>query len=485
MSTITGIYDNIRVSPYHLDVIEYFYVKKSLNQHDEACVRGCMSEQTASDYKNNVLESTVCSIHFVSEGKHQMLFSGFLTQIEMEEINGQYEAVLYFTGLTKALDYGEKIIDYQSEAKTYSEIISDKMQGYSNLSYMLGIADKNIPQFLLQYEETDYKFLRRLLSMVHEPIFTRAEGSNGMIYFGKATGGASIDLELVSYEIEYDGNDCQTDRKNGLGASSGREYKQYRAKRKEFLQIGDKVNALGRELYVKAAEYSNIDGVSENSYLLCEEAGLYARKQQNANVTGISLDGTILKTLRDRVKIELDATPKTGESKARWFSYSTAASSSDGSGWYCMPEIGEQVRLYVPTDKEEDAYVISAIRSGGKAAGGVSASGGAGASDGKTSMPENKSLSTKEGQEVKFTEDGAEITCAGQVANIKLNKDGTMEITAMGDMDLTAGNSVSIRAEGQLVMMAQDKIVLKNEMGSSFEMEENIIVNANQIKNNS
>ncbi|MET3211328.1 UNVERIFIED_CONTAM: phage baseplate assembly protein gpV [Paenibacillus sp. PvR008] len=32
------------------------------------------------------------------------------------------------------------------------------------------------------------------------------------------------------------------------------------------------------------------------------------------------------------------------------------------SGWYDMPEIGEQVELYLPTHREQDAYVTDSLR---------------------------------------------------------------------------------------------------------------------------
>ena len=45
-----------------------------------------------------------------------------------------------------------------------------------------------------------------------------------------------------------------------------------------------------------------------------------------------------------------------------WFPFSSVSSSSDGSGWYCMPEPGESVRIYFPTAKEAEAYVITCIQ---------------------------------------------------------------------------------------------------------------------------
>lgn len=477
MKVQTGIYDNIQLSPYNLEVINSFHVTKQLNTHDEALLTGIISEDILENYKNVVTESTIFSIRFKHNEKKQLLFSGFLLEMDVREINEQYEVTLHLAGLTKALDYRRWIHDYQDENKTGSGMIRKLMKGYPDITYAVEIEDKIMDKFLMQYEETDYEFITRFLSLENEPVYTRIKNDRGQIHFGNRKTDSVLELELVSYDVEFDTMAYEADKKNHMGATGVKEYLQYRTERKEFLQIGDRVKALGKELYVKGAEYSLTDGVSKNCYLLCEKDGLYVTKQYNSKMTGISLDGSIITTLRDRVKVELDITPKTGEEKARWFAYSTSASSQDGSGWYCMPEIGEQIRLYFPTDREEDAYVISAIRSGGD-------TGSSGSGD-RTSTPQNKSLANKEGQEVKFTEDGTEITCAGGVAVMKLNKDGTLEITAMSDIDFTATNSISICSDGLFSMMANDKILLTNKTGSSFEMNENIQVTGNRIKNNS
>lgn len=479
MGTVTGSYGHIWMAPCNLDVIDSFYVKRQINDHDEAWIKGCISESALLYLKNCVGDTTVFSLFFESDGKEQLLFSGLILEAEMEELNGRQDVTLHFSGITKALDYRKKVLDYQDEAKTGKGMIEGIMKAYPDLSCHIAAGESRLEAFLLQYEETDFEFIRRLLSLEHQPLFTRSEGVCGEIYFGWPKTGASVDLNLISYEMEFDGAGYEADRKNQLGSANGKEYLKYRVARDEFLQIGDQVNALGRTLYVRAAEYSRIHGNSKNCYLLCEEAGMYACGRRNDNITGISLDGTITKVKRDRVKIELDATPRTGESKARWFSYSTAASSSDGSGWYCMPEIGEQIRLYFPTEKEEEAYVVCAIRSGGKGAGGGEGGGG------RTSNPQNKSLATKDGQELRFTDSGADISCAGGTASINLNKDGTLDIVSMGDLDLSAGSSIRIRADGELLMQAKGKISLANKKGGSLKMLEQIEAKGKQIKNNS
>lgn len=44
-----------------------------------------------------------------------------------------------------------------------------------------------------------------------------------------------------------------------------------------------------------------------------------------------------------------------------WFPYSTIYASEDNTGWYCMPEIGDSIRIYFPSKKEEEGIAISSV----------------------------------------------------------------------------------------------------------------------------
>jgi phage baseplate assembly protein gpV len=114
------------------------------------------------------------------------------------------------------------------------------------------------------------------------------------------------------------------------------------------------------------------------------------------NVVGISINGSILEVQRDKVKVQLEISSNTDISTSYWFQYATVAASPDGGGWYCMPEVGEKIRLNCPTKDESKAFVVNAIGTNkGKS--------GAEAENDRMSNPDNKSLQTSSGQEVKFT----------------------------------------------------------------------------------
>ncbi|KAF6589054.1 phage tail protein, partial [Paenibacillus sp. EKM208P] len=76
--------------------------------------------------------------------------------------------------------------------------------------------------------------------------------------------------------------------------------------------------------------------------------------------------------------------------------YSTVYSSPDGSGWYVMPEAGDQIRLYFPDEREQNAFAASSVDL-------------ASSDPVKRSDPAVKSISTKYGKQVVFKPGAVEI----------------------------------------------------------------------------
>ena len=240
-----------------------------------------------------------------------------------------------------------------------------------------------------------------------------------------------------------------------------------------------------KKLYVYELEQTMKDGRYRNQYVLCNRNNFIQSRYYNCELTGISLDGTITARQRDKVQIQLNETGETPQAERRWFSYASPAASSDGSGWYCMPEEGEEIRLFFPTEDEEEAYVISAIKSGGS--GGSGAGAGALAAGGESAPEQNtedKILSNDQGQMVSFTAQGVAMNCADNAAAISLSPDGTIEVTAMTDVSISSEELISLQAEENLSLTALGNVQIINAAGSDITVSETINVHGNRIKNN-
>ncbi|WP_308167970.1 hypothetical protein [Clostridium estertheticum] len=159
-----------------------------------------------------------------------------------------------------------------------------------------------------------------------------------------------------------------------------------------------------------------LDGMISNKYILRDNKGIKVRRDYNNKVVGISLKGNVLDTKNDTVKINLEIDGNQDIGKARWFSYSTVYSSPDGTGWYCMPEVGDVIRLYFRDNEEKNAYAISSanLKSSNSE---------------KRSDPAVKSIGTKYGKQVVMKPGAVEIIGNGNLL-MRLTDDGGIEINS-------------------------------------------------------
>ena len=129
-----------------------------------------------------------------------------------------------------------------------------------------------------------------------------------------------------------------------------------------------------------------------------------------------------------------------------------------------MPEKGDSVRLYFPTENEEKAYVCSVVHEN--------------EGDGIRTDPENKIWRNKYGKEIRLTPEG--ITIKSDTGDyIELNDSTGVKIVSSGSILIKAKDTVEISSEdsnismvaGKRIMLLQDdtQIILKDGITVSGE----------------
>ena len=452
-----GVYNQVWLVPYNVEQITQLQIKRTMKKHDTAYVKGIMSATSVAAYQNMVDGKTIVSLYFKEQENTQLLFSGFVKSLQVVEIGAQREVQIELAGLTQALDRTKTTLDYQDVSKKNTDIIDALMKSYPDISYTVSCKQEAIETLLLQYEETDYYFLKRVLSRRAEPMYTTMQGKHGTINFGVLVRESGAVLDDAEWEISY---------QNGMT---------YCVETEEYLDLGMEVMLDGKKLVVTEVNHQYQNGESSNTYVLGTKELCKTTKISNPQITGISLDGVIKDCKRDKVKIELNKTMPCEAAQRRWFSYSSPAASTDGSGWYCMPQIGEEARLFCPTEEESDAYVISAIRKKEQNSTQKQQVG---------SNPSNKVLANADGQTVSFQEAGIEMACKDGATMLSVNQDGTIEIIADKDIHVHAEQAVMLRAERGMCATAVNALTLENDTGSRIMIQSEITETANRIKNN-
>jgi phage baseplate assembly protein gpV len=215
--------------------------------------------------------------------------------------------------------------------------------------------------------------------------------------------------------------------------------------------IGDSARYLAETLYIGKKSAEIVKGILCFTYELSTRAGWGFPERRNESITGLSLRGRVLEAVRDKVRVCLDIDAG-GEAKSLWeFPYASAYTAEGTGGWYCMPEEGDTVLVYFPTEEERLGCAVNSIRTQDK-------------KTDKTDDPAVKYFRTKDGKELKFSREEIRITCVNDesaVTFIRLDEKGGIEITTSESVSIKSDKDINIEASDSVKVLAADRIRLK------------------------
>lgn len=217
---------------------------------------------------------------------------------------------------------------------------------------------------------------------------------------------------------------------------------------------------LNQTLYVFKIETDLVGSQLIHTYTLKEQSGFSMAEYFNEQLIGASLLGNVLEINRDlvRVKIDHDGT----QTEYKWFLYSTIYSSPDNTGWYFMPEINDRIRLHLPSEHEEESYVISCVHQGDRAHADV------------------KSIRTKYQKEVVFYPDSIYIS-NGMRSHIELHDEDGITIESTKKIQIQAENDITLQSEAKIQILAGEKVTLQ-QAENQIRVEDTIDITAGHIR---
>ncbi len=472
-------YDNLRISTYEVKYIRNMHIENDLNNHAVLNLTCILDDEMKDNYVQDTDEETSIEVFYEKGESKVSLFNGVVTQIKVKVIDYVYTLFIEAKSFDYKMDIEKKKRDFQNINMTTHELINEVMKAYPNANYNISIPNEPIGEFILEYNETDYEFLKRIVSRYNQSLISAMEFQEIHLYLGTPELNVESKTKIVNYKISKAVSEYNDVKNNDVPDVLETDFIAYKIRTQEIFNLGENFNFKNHKFYVRKAIYTMEGGNLENIYELRSKGGLRAKKLYNMNIIGISINGSILEVQRDKVKVKLEISNNADASTAYWFPYSTVAASPDGGGWYCMPEIGEKIRLYCPTKDESKAFVINAIDT-------HEAKSGAEAENDRMSNPENKSLQTDSGQEVKFTPNGILIECSGGQASVNLNRDGSIEVKGQKNINLACVQNLSLRAENEMTISASESVDILCEAGSNLIMNEGdeLLLTGTRVHNN-
>ncbi|MBD5465867.1 MAG: hypothetical protein HDR22_08635 [Lachnospiraceae bacterium] len=446
METIT--YLNLSVDGTPIEKIVSLSIKHSINQHAIAELTGEAPLAAAGDFAKRCDETTKVTITTKASGQPAVIFCGLVANVGVEKQDAYGLLKLSLKSTSYLLDTKKKNKSFQNTGKTYEEILKETYG--SSASLTMNVSDKAIGSIVMQYSETDWEFTRRIAANFNAPVFANVDTPKPNITIGMPTAGKSYTLK-----------DVETDYGSSLGGGTGLKSHQY-------MYLGDKVSYGGQTERVKELSATMVSGILTTTVAVASDKGFEAQNAlmsagqgtalgtgaaggggngvgvtTNAAVSGKMFTGIVQAVQKDKVQVHLvDIDAEYDGGGNYWFPYSTAYSSSDGSGFYCMPAEGDTVRVFFPSGKEGEAFAASSVN--------VS----------PLDDPTHKKWRSPAGKEILMTEEGIFITCKENKIFINLANEDGITISCDKDINICSKTNISVMANEKMVLQADNNILI-------------------------
>lgn len=455
----------VRIIVEPFEFVSYLSVEcvKELNEHGYVRVSGIIKTENVSRYLEYAAVETWVTVKLISEeAVARNYFIGILTDLYIEKEGEVHILNVEVKTGSFLLDLKRHIRSFQSENYLYTKMAQICMKDEAAECVVTEAGEVPADDLIFQYRETDWEFMRRIASYAHVPLIALDHMLAKNCRLGYQDDGA-VEMEADDYQIKQDYGDFLERKEEGHAKID--DYICYTVHSRETYDLGTKVMFVGKERVIGKI-ISRLTGqeLYHEYHLISRERGIL-KPLYNADLAGVSVKAHVTAVEKTVVCVQIDEDENKGECGSKWFDYATVYSTPDGTGWYCMPEVGDEVRVVVPSYREKEAYVASSVHLG---------------ATGERTDPNVKSWKNRQKKEIRFTPDSIVLTNnAGN--RVELSDAEGIRVVSDKDITLQAGGEMKIKSGNAAVNMdAQSKILLQ-QGESVIEISDEINISGGKI----
>ena len=342
--------------------VEAFQLVQGLNDHAFLSIKFLVKEETSEEFVNLASVFPVIIRENVYT-KGQIIFQGKAENVYTRVERGL--PYLYFDAYSYSKEWEriEKSRSFLNGNMSYMDVARKVLSDYEQADIKDEITQNAlIPELLLQYEESDWVFLRRLASHFGTYLIADCRDTCGKVYFGIPHMNYGTELTNQDYSLEKDYlHYSKVLMPEGI---LPQESSQWKIKTRQFLFMGEELTINQIPAVVTELDVVLEKGELVYRYTLSRRAGIRREKEINPRIYGMSIPATVKERSGNRVRVQFDI-DKEYDPAGKFFTYAIESSS-----FYCMPEIGSRVHIYFPEHDEQSAIAVHAIGSGSGPGGG-------------------------------------------------------------------------------------------------------------------
>ena len=465
----------LKIAPFEFERILELKIERNINEHAVLYVRGVIIH----NWKDRPVSEAKEGTNVKCEVDKNTYFNGVLQSVMITCEDAVYYLEAHAISHTIKLDTIKHKRSFQDNGEAYESIIK-AISGEKNGVVHYHADTRTVERILVQYDETDWEFAKRLASHTQDVLTAVSSSDKPEFHVGTEDEKYAGEIISANYSV-FKNFDLLRLRSNDEIPLIEDDITMYQVKTYDFsyasYDVGEKVLLNGiKDLYIRHAILSLEESHLVCLYTLSSKNAVTAPKIYNKNIIGLALQGTVKTVENDNVKLDLDIDYKSGP--AHFFKYATDYSPESHTGWYVMPETGDTVHLIFTSGDERDAFSASSIRMSGTS---------------KTGDPATKFLRTPFGKEVKLDSQEVLITAVDDDTFIRVSESGidiitsqpitivsddTMDITSTGDMTISTEGNLSMSSVGDMSISADGNMSIAAKGDMSITTDQNLTVDA-------
>jgi len=427
------------ISSFAMEKILDFQTWEDPGEHARGNFRLLLSENGTD------INSMNAPIQLLGQGNTAgALFSGYPEKVEIKEERGYRIADIQAVSGTILLDQKKSNRVFQKKVQTYMGIASAVTADTEHSACILPGSDMRTGGTLIQYQETDWRFLKRMASQLGLSLVPDTSYYYPRFYLGLPEGEKRELGEIIACDLCFDGRyyavsgKCLVDREDFIC---------YDVVTRTSLSLGDRVTYEGRELLVSRKKTELAGGEVIFTYRLAGNSYAWVPWEDNPDYTGMSFVGSIVGTQGEQVEVAFDI----DKSAAGGNSYGFAPAT--GNLMYCMPQKGTKTALYIGNGDEAQGIATGCIRTNGSTCEG-------------TGSPEKKSFRSEHGKGMDLYPQRMGLD-GGETGKITFEDETGTTIESNGGLVLMAKEGIRLESMTRIAMQGMSDIMALYSEGAS------------------
>ncbi|MCL2865844.1 MAG: contractile injection system protein, VgrG/Pvc8 family [Lachnospiraceae bacterium] len=427
----------IEIEPFEfLNFLQWESIQ-TFNDHGVLRVSGLISSENVSVYDGMVGRDVwPCVKLWNDAGEERIFFHGILTSLLICTKHQVHTMTIEIKTGSFLLDQISHTRTFQDHTVSYQAVIDTCLNVAGGQFMMREKNETQIGQLTVQYKESDWSFIKRLAHRLGVVVLPEFVTQGKRFYLGINPNQRWSEMVSENYTMGQELSDANSlmQKENGVLYVHTRD----------VYDLGQRVSFAGSGFVVCHVKSFLEGGELVHDYTLSSLKSAYGFRQSFEQVQGVSMLAKVTNVARDRVQVMIYEDENKGRSAPRWFEYATVYSTPDGTGWYNMPEIGDEVRVIFPEAEDAGAYVASNVHletTGGRV------------------NPDHKSWKNRHGKEILLTPTGMHFT----------NNQGD-------SIDIIDNQGIFMKSNGNITLDSEADILLNSQSGVTVYGDRSVTV---------